>query len=111
MKELASEDKYTIEDFIGGIRACTHFDMPVEKAPELYSPVDVLRILPGLRRWPGRWSRGQSGSISFRKRRLSKGIDAHDYRVYDVIEEFPPVMGRSFDGGDQTIGERAVYHI
>jgi len=38
MKELAPEDTDVIEDFIKGARTCTHFDMPIEKAPELYSP-------------------------------------------------------------------------
>jgi hypothetical protein len=31
------------------------------------------------------------------KRRLSKGIDAHDHRVYDMVEEFPSVVGCSLD--------------
>jgi phytoene dehydrogenase-like protein len=45
MKELAPEDKEVIEEFIGGIRTCIHFPMPVEKAPELYSPVDGLKMM------------------------------------------------------------------
>ena len=45
MKELAPQDKDVIEDFAGAIRSCTCFDMPVEKPPELYGPVDGLRLL------------------------------------------------------------------
>ena len=45
MKELAPADKEVIEEFIEGIRACTRFDLPSEKAPELYGPVDGLKLL------------------------------------------------------------------
>jgi len=45
MKELAPSDKEVIEEFIQGIRACTRFDMPIEKAPELYGPIDGLKLL------------------------------------------------------------------
>jgi len=45
MKELAPEDKDTIDEFIKGVRACTRIDMPVEKAPELYSLIDGLTMM------------------------------------------------------------------
>jgi len=45
MKELAPEDKDVIEDFIQGAHICTRFDMPIEKAPELYSPIDGLKMM------------------------------------------------------------------
>ena len=45
MKELAPADKEVIEEFIEGIRACTRFDLPSEKTPELYGPVDGLKLL------------------------------------------------------------------
>lgn len=45
MKELAPQDKGVIEEFTEALRICTRFDMPVEKAPELYGPVDGLKIL------------------------------------------------------------------
>jgi phytoene dehydrogenase-like protein len=45
MKELAPEDKDVIEEFIKGIRTMAHFPMPVEKARELYSPLDGLKIM------------------------------------------------------------------
>ena len=45
MKELAPADKEVIEEFVEGIRACTRFDPPIEKAPELYGPIDGLGLL------------------------------------------------------------------
>jgi phytoene dehydrogenase-like protein len=53
MKELAPEDKDVIEEFIKGVRDCSHVSMSIEKAPELYSPIDGLKMmftmLPSLR--------------------------------------------------------------
>ncbi len=40
MKELAPEDKDVITEFIKGARTCTGFDMPIEKAPEVYNLID-----------------------------------------------------------------------
>jgi len=45
MKELAPADKDVIEEFIEGIRACSRSDLPIEKAPELYGPIDRLKLL------------------------------------------------------------------
>jgi len=45
MKELAPEDKDVTEEFIEGVRTCTRFEMPIEKAPELYSPIDGLKMM------------------------------------------------------------------
>jgi len=45
MKELAPEDTDVIEDFIKGARTCTHFDMPMEKAPEVYNLIDGLKMM------------------------------------------------------------------
>lgn len=60
MKELAPQDKDVIDEFITALRKCTRFEMPIEKAPELYGPLDGLKMLfkmyPFLRimrRWKG----------------------------------------------------------
>jgi hypothetical protein len=45
MIELAPEDKDAIEDFTKGIRKCIDFPMPVQKAPELFGPVDGFKIM------------------------------------------------------------------
>ena len=44
MKELAPEDEKVIEETIKDVRKCTRFEIPVEKARELYSPVGYLKI-------------------------------------------------------------------
>ncbi len=38
MSELAPEDEKVIEETIKEVRKCTRFEIPVEKARELYSP-------------------------------------------------------------------------
>ncbi len=45
MKDLAPEDKDLIEEFINGVRTFTRFDMPIDKAPELYGPIDGLKMM------------------------------------------------------------------
>ena len=45
MKELAPEDKDVIEEFATGIRKMIHFPIPWEKAPEVFGPIDVLRMM------------------------------------------------------------------
>jgi phytoene dehydrogenase-like protein len=52
MKEIAPEDKEVIDEFISNIRDCTRIAMPVDKAPELYSFIDGIKMLksfPSLR--------------------------------------------------------------
>jgi phytoene dehydrogenase-like protein len=69
MKELAPEDKDVIEEFTKGVRDCTHVSMPVEKAPELYSPIDGLKMMftmfP-LLRFMRKWSK--VSSLDFTRR-------------------------------------------
>jgi phytoene dehydrogenase-like protein len=55
MKELAPEDKDVIEEFANGIRTCIHLPMPVEKAPELFGPIDRLRIMKKMLPYLGFW--------------------------------------------------------
>ena len=45
MKELAPEDKEVIEDFTNGIRNCIDFPIPIEKAPDLFNFIDVLKLM------------------------------------------------------------------
>ena len=69
MKELAPEDKDVIEELTKGVRDCTHLSMPVEKAPELYSPIDGLKMMfttfPFLR-FMRKW--GKVSSLDFTRR-------------------------------------------
>ena len=46
MKELAPEDEKVIGEAIKAARKCTRFEIPVEKARELYTPVDYLKMMP-----------------------------------------------------------------
>jgi len=45
MKELAPEDSDFIEEFVRGIKKLIGFDMPVNKAPELTSMFDKVKML------------------------------------------------------------------
>jgi len=45
MKELAPEGSDLIEDIIEAARTATHFNPPVLKAPELFSPIDYLKMM------------------------------------------------------------------
>jgi len=45
MKNVAPEDKDIIEDFIGGIRKFLPFNMPLDKAREVMSPLDGLKMM------------------------------------------------------------------
>jgi phytoene dehydrogenase-like protein len=65
MKELAPEDSDVIEDFVKGIKKCIGFEMPVDKAPELYSlfdkvkmPFEILPYLGFMRKW-GKMTMGE----------------------------------------------------
>jgi phytoene dehydrogenase-like protein len=69
MKELAPEDKDVIEEFIKGVRDCGRVSMPIEKAPELYSPIDGFKMMftmfP-LLRFMRKW--GKMSSLDFAMR-------------------------------------------
>lgn len=45
MKDLAPEDRKVIEEFIRGIRIFTKYQLPREKAQELYTPLDKIKLL------------------------------------------------------------------
>ncbi|HEY55350.1 MAG TPA: NAD(P)/FAD-dependent oxidoreductase [Dehalococcoidia bacterium] len=71
MKELAPEDKKVIDAFIKGARACTRtsIDMPIGKAPELYGPIEGLKLmfkmmpfLRLMRKW------GKTSTLDFSRR-------------------------------------------
>ena len=58
MLELAPEDKEVIKEFIKGVSDCTRIEMPIEKAPEMYGPIDGIKLLfkmfpfmPVLKKW------------------------------------------------------------
>ena len=71
MKELAPEDKDVIEEFTNAVRDCARVDMPIDKAPELYGPLDglkmLLTMLPSLR-FLRKWGKVSSHDFARRLR-------------------------------------------
>lgn len=53
MKELAPQDSHVIEELTGAARTCAGYDLPVDKAPELYGTIHgisfLIRMFPFLR--------------------------------------------------------------
>jgi phytoene dehydrogenase-like protein len=45
MKEIAPEDNKVIDEFINAVRRCTRFEPPIEKAPEVYGLLDMLKLI------------------------------------------------------------------
>jgi hypothetical protein len=52
MIELAPEDRNVIREFASTIRTLRKMDMPVDKAPELYNLIDMLKMVK-MRPMPG----------------------------------------------------------
>jgi phytoene dehydrogenase-like protein len=60
MKKLAPEDGRLVEEFIGGARVFTRYDMPIDKAPELLGFGDKIKLM--VTRFPliqamGKWKK------------------------------------------------------
>jgi phytoene dehydrogenase-like protein len=53
IKELAPGDSQVIEELTGAVRTCAKYDLPVDKAPELYGTADgtlfLIRMFPFLK--------------------------------------------------------------
>ena len=45
MKDIAPEDEKVIEEFIKGARICARYDIPAEKAPELFGLREYLKMI------------------------------------------------------------------
>jgi phytoene dehydrogenase-like protein len=45
LKRVAPDDTKFINEFIAAVRACTHFEPPLEKAPEVMGFFDVLKMI------------------------------------------------------------------
>jgi phytoene dehydrogenase-like protein len=60
MEELAPEDKKLIEEFIGGARIFTKYNLPIDKAPELLGFGDKMKLMltkSPLFRIMGKWKK------------------------------------------------------
>jgi phytoene dehydrogenase-like protein len=67
MLELAPEDREAIDGFIGATRVFLRYQLPVDKAPELLTPVDKIRLLGTslpLLRMLGSWKKVTIGEFS-----------------------------------------------
>jgi phytoene dehydrogenase-like protein len=92
MKELAPEDKDVIEELTRGVRDCTHVDMPIKKAPELYGRIDGLKMqftmfpfLRFMRKW------GKVSSLDFARRFKNPFLRAAFSTAFlgDFRDDFP----------------------
>ena len=71
MKVIAPEDNTVIEEFVKGIRAFLHFNPPVDKAPELFGPFDMIKMMPKMfpfMRTMQKWKKVTSGDFAQRFR-------------------------------------------
>jgi phytoene dehydrogenase-like protein len=69
LKEIAPEDSAFIEELTKAIRHFTKLNLPVDKAPELYSPVDKLKIMFGMSSFIGdmrKWSKMTIKDVAMR---------------------------------------------
>ena len=94
MKELAPQDSTVIEELTGAARICAKYDLPVEKAPELYGALDGIRFLIGFLpflRIMSRWKKipvrefAQRFSDPFLREALSHIIDLPDFPMASMI--------------------------
>jgi phytoene dehydrogenase-like protein len=96
MLELAPEDKAIITSFIGGARSLTKFKLPVDKAPELYNPVDFVKMMIGMVPCMGtfmKWRKVSTAELSgwFKNPFLSRAFheafagDMDDFSVFAMM--------------------------
>jgi len=95
MKEVAPEDRETIEEFTGAIRDCTRFEMPVDKPSELYNLIDMMKTVKMLSfmRFLRKWQK--TSLMEYMKRfkspflrevfQLAFGVDLFDFPVVTVF--------------------------
>jgi phytoene dehydrogenase-like protein len=65
--ELAPRDRAAIDRFVGAIRVLLRHELPLDKAPELLTPIDLVRLLAGsfpLLRMIGSWKKVTIGEFS-----------------------------------------------
>jgi phytoene dehydrogenase-like protein len=59
MKELAPEDAEVIDEFIKGVHDCIGFTWDWKKAPELYTPIDGMKMAFKMMPFAGVWKKWQ----------------------------------------------------
>ncbi|MGB2814037.1 MAG: NAD(P)/FAD-dependent oxidoreductase [Dehalococcoidales bacterium] len=91
MKELAPEDSDVIEEFIEAMRSCAHFDMPMEKAPELYNPIDGLKMMVKLFPYLGFMRKWGNMSIQDFAQRFKNSFLREAFPLTFDLPDFPMV--------------------
>lgn len=69
LKEIAPEDSAFIEEFTNAIRHFTKLNLPVDKAPELYGPLDKLKLVFGMASFMGdmrKWGKMTMKDVAMR---------------------------------------------
>ncbi len=94
MKELAPADAQVIDELTRAVRACARYDLPVDKAPELYGIIDgisfLIRTFPFLRlmsRWKKITLQDYAGRLSdpFLRAALACVCDLPDFPMASLI--------------------------
>jgi phytoene dehydrogenase-like protein len=92
MKELAPEDEKVIEEVIKEVRKATRFEIPWEKARELYSPVDglkmIFKMLPILR-FIRKW--GKTSTLDLSKR-FKNPLLRQALLTYAELPDYPTIV-------------------
>ena len=96
MLELAPEDKAIIKSFIGGARSLIKFKIPVDKAPELYNPIDAVKMVIGMVPYMGtfiKWRKVTTAEVAgwFKNPFLSRALheafagDMDDFSAFAML--------------------------
>ena len=92
MNELAPEDEKVIEEIIKEVRKATRFEIPWEKARELYSPVDglkmMLKMFPFLR-FMRKW--GKTSTLDLAKR-FKNPLLRQALLTYAELPDYPTIV-------------------
>jgi len=92
MKELAPEDEKVIEEVLKEARKCTRFEIPVEKARELYSPIDYLKVMPKMLpilRFMSKW--GKTSTLDLAKR-VKNPLLGEFLLTYAELPDYPMMV-------------------
>jgi len=89
MTEIAPEDGQLIAEFADGVRASGRLPMPVEKAPELFTLVDRLKMASAMAPFLRHWRRWRGVTIT-QFSRLFKNRFLREVFPYAVNLQHPP---------------------
>lgn len=84
MLRISPEDKQVISEFINAVREFAKIDLPVDKAPELYGPIDGIKFLIKFYPYPKllrKWKKITIGSYAkrFKKYISERGLPSYPW--------------------------------